>query len=110
MVLRSGSELSSSSANIIRSPDLHLLSLTEELAQPPLIYEAHASRPNDPVPSPSLDGRTRKLNVSTLSSDPYGYGAEDERPNLHRDDGRIRQFKVYTVSYDPCRLSSAKMI
>jgi hypothetical protein len=110
MALRPGRELPNSSENIIRSPDLPLPSLTEELAQPPLIYEADVFRPNDYAPFPSLDGRARKLNVFTPSTDPYRHGAEEERPNLHRDDGRIRQLKVYyTLSYDPCRHSSAKM-
>jgi hypothetical protein len=93
----------------MRSPDLRLLSLTEEHAQPPLISEADASRPNDSVPSPSLDRRTRKLNVSTLSYNLYGYGAEDERPNLYCGDGRMRQFKVCTLSYNPYKHSSTKI-
>ena len=84
-----------SSATLIYRPELCLLLLTEEPAQPQLNYEAaDASRPNDLVPSPSIDRRT-------LSDDSYGHLAEDERPNLHRDGGSIRQHKVRTP-YDPC--------
>lgn len=57
---------SSSSTTIIRGPDLHLL--TEEPAEPHLIYVADASRPN----VPSLDGRIRQqFKVYTLSNEPY---------------------------------------
>ena len=98
MVHCSGSELPSFSVTIICCPDLRLLSVTEEPAQPHLIYEAaDASRPNNPVPDHFLGGCTRKLRVHALPGDLCGHVAEDERPNFHRDDGRIRQFKVYTL-------------
>jgi hypothetical protein len=66
---------SSSSTTIIRGPDLRLL--TEEPAEPHLIYgaDAHASRPN----VPSLDGRIRQLfKVYTLSNDSYRQLPGDE--------------------------------
>lgn len=109
MVHCSGGDLPSFSATVIYRPDLRLPSLIEEPAQLHLIYEtADASRPNNPVPKPSL-GHTRKIYVYSLSGDPFGHVAKDERPNLHRDDWRINQFKVCTLTHDPCRLSPAKM-
>lgn len=57
--------LSSSSTTILRRPDLRLP--TEEPAEPRLIYEADASRPNVP---PLHERIWQQFKVHTLSNDP----------------------------------------